>query len=302
MITEDQLEQLAIQWFQDTGWNYVHGAVIAPEAEPSSQPSPTGRRRNTAEREDFRAVVLKGRLAEAVRRLNPKLPESAVEEVVHVVTKPEHISLVTNNREFHRMLINGVRVEYVATRETYRETLTPALSQEEREEDCRVVDHALLIDFEYPSRNDFLVVSQFTVAGKKKPRRPDLVCFVNGLPLGLIELKNPADQQANVWKAFDQLQTYQAEISDLLVFNQALVVSDWESQPLWQKPPCTPFHSTKALKISANDLAPARMTLATRRGELRSTETMNGPWGSRHVLLKTWPTGFPCPIRGAERS
>ena len=76
MITEDQLEQLAIQWFQDTGWNYVHGAVIAPEGV-------------AAEREDFRAVVLKGRLAEAVRRLNPKLPESAVEEVVHVVTKPE---------------------------------------------------------------------------------------------------------------------------------------------------------------------------------------------------------------------
>lgn len=77
MITEDQLEQLAIQWFQDTGWNYVHGALIAPEGV-------------AAEREDFRAVVLKGRLAEAVRRLNPKLPESAVEEVVHVVTKPEH--------------------------------------------------------------------------------------------------------------------------------------------------------------------------------------------------------------------
>ncbi len=77
MITEDQLEQLAIQWFQDTGWNHVHGAVIAPEGV-------------AAEREDFRAVVLKGRLAEAVRRLNPKLPESAVEEVVHVVTKPEH--------------------------------------------------------------------------------------------------------------------------------------------------------------------------------------------------------------------
>ncbi len=91
MITEDQLEQLAIQWFQDTGWNHVHGAVIAPE-------------RVSAEREDFLAVVLKGRLAEAVRRLNPKLPVSAVEEVrrhvampgqvVHVVTKPEHPSLV----------------------------------------------------------------------------------------------------------------------------------------------------------------------------------------------------------------
>lgn len=101
MITEEQLEQLAIQWFQDTGWNHAHGAVIAPEAEPkgpSPRPSPSGRGRNTAEREDFRAVVLKGRLAEAVRRLNPKLPESVVEEVVHVVTKPEHPSLGQSSR------------------------------------------------------------------------------------------------------------------------------------------------------------------------------------------------------------
>jgi type I restriction enzyme R subunit len=195
MITEDQLEQLAIQWFQETGWNYVHGAVIAPEGV-------------AAEREDFRAVVLKGRLAEAVRRLNPKLPESAVEEVVHVVTKPEHPSLVQSNRAFHRYLMDGVLVEF-----------TNAKGEKE-------ADYAQLVDFTWASRNDFLVVNQFTITGTKKPRRPDLVCFVNGLPLGLIELKNPADQQADVWKAFDQLQTYQAEISDLLVFNEALVVSD----------------------------------------------------------------------------
>jgi type I restriction enzyme R subunit len=195
MITEDQLEQLAIQWFQDTGWNHVHGAVIAPEGV-------------AAEREDFRAVVLKGRLAEAVRRLNPKLPESAVEEVVHVVTKPEHPSLVQSNRAFHRYLMDGVMVEF-----------TNAKGEKE-------ADYAQLVDFTWASRNDFLVVNQFTITGTKKPRRPDLVCFVNGLPLGLIELKNPADQQADVWKAFDQLQTYQAEISDLLVFNEALVVSD----------------------------------------------------------------------------
>jgi type I restriction enzyme, R subunit len=115
MITEDPLEQLAIQWFQDTGWNYVHGTVIAPEAEPkgpSPRPSPTGRGGNTSEREDFRVVVLKGRLAEAVRRLNPKLPESAVEEVVHVVTKPEHPLLVQSNRAFHRYLMDGVLVEF----------------------------------------------------------------------------------------------------------------------------------------------------------------------------------------------
>ncbi len=104
MITEDQLEQLAIQWFQDTGWNHVHGAVIAPEGV-------------AAEREDFRAVVLNGRLAEAVRRFNLKLPESAVEEVrrrvampgqvVHVVTKPEPPSLVQNNRAFHLLRLDG---------------------------------------------------------------------------------------------------------------------------------------------------------------------------------------------------
>ena len=162
MITEDQLEQLSIQWFQDTGWNYVHGAVIAPEGV-------------AAEREDFRAVVLKGRLAEAVRRLNPKLPESAVEEVVHVVTKPEHPSLVQNNRAFHRSLMDGVLVEFTN-------------AQGEKE-----ADHAQLVDFTWAGRNDFLVVNQFTVTGTKKPRRQDLVCFVNGLPLGLIELKNPAD-------------------------------------------------------------------------------------------------------------
>ena len=143
-----------------------------------------------------------------MRRLNPRLPESAVEEVVHVVTKPEHPSLVQNNRAFHRYLMDGVLVEFTN-------------AQGEKE-----AHYAQLVDFTWASRNDFLVVNQFTITGTKKPRRPDLVCFVNGLPLGLIELKNPADKQADVWKAFDQLQTYQAEISDLLVFNEALVVSD----------------------------------------------------------------------------
>ena len=195
MITEDQLEQLAIQWFQDTGWSYVNGTVISPEGE-------------APEREDFRSVVLKGRLAEAVSRLNPKLPPDAVAEVVHVALTPEHPSLVQKNRAFHRLLIHGVRVEF-----------TNAAGEKE-------VDHAQLIDFQHPERNDFLVVNQFTVTGTKKPRRPDLVVMVNGLPLGLIELKNPADTQADVWKAFSQLQTYKEEISDLLVFNEALVVSD----------------------------------------------------------------------------
>jgi type I restriction enzyme R subunit len=195
MITEDQLEQLAIQWFQETGWSYANGADLAPEGA-------------TPERADFRTVVLKGRLAAAVKRLNPKLPPAAVEEVVHVVTTPTETSLPRNNRAFHRLLMDGVKIEF-----------TNAKGDKE-------TDHAQLVDFQKPSNNDFLVVNQFTVTGTKKPRRPDLVVFINGLPLGIVELKNPADKNADVWKAYTQLQTYKDEISDLLVFNEALVVSD----------------------------------------------------------------------------
>lgn len=195
MITEDQLEQLAIKWFQDTGWSYVNGADLAPEGA-------------TPERADFRAVVLKARLAAAVQRLNPQFPPTTVHEVVHVVTTPTETGLARGNYAFHRLLIDGVKVEFTN-------------AQGEKE-----TDHAQLIDFQNPVKNDFLAVNQFTVTGTKKPRRPDLVVFVNGLPLGIIELKNPADTNADVWKAYQQLQTYKEEIADLLVFNEALVVSD----------------------------------------------------------------------------
>jgi type I restriction enzyme R subunit len=195
MITEDQLEQHAIQWFQDTGWSYASGTDLAPEAA-------------TPERADFRTVVLKARLASAVRQLNPKLPLAAVEEVVHVATTPTETSLPRNNRAFHRLLMDGVKIEFINT-DGEKET-----------------DHAQFIDFQNPANNDFLVLNQFTVTGTKKPRRPDLVAFVNGLPLAIIELKNPADTNADVWKAYQQLQTYKDEIADLLVYNEALVVSD----------------------------------------------------------------------------
>ena len=195
MITEDQLEQLAIQWFQDTGWNFANGADLAPEGTKS-------------ERADFRAIVLKARLATAVRRLNPRLPPVAVEEIVHIVTTPTEATLPRKNRAFHRLLMDGVKIEF-----------TNAHGEKE-------TDHAQFIDFQNPVNNDFLVLNQLTVVGTKKPRRPDLVIFVNGLPLGIIELKNPADTNADVWKAYQQLQTYKDEVADLLVFNEALVVSD----------------------------------------------------------------------------
>lgn len=195
MINETELEHLALQWFRETGWSVANGADLAPEGDKP-------------ERADFRVVVLKDRLAAAVRELNPELPDSAVEEVVHVVTTPDETGLVRRNRAFHRMLMNGLKVEYT------------------RADGEKDVSDVLLVDFHTPAKNDFLVVNQFTVTGAKKPRRPDLVAFVNGLPLGIIELKNPADANADVWKAYSQLQTYKEEIPDLLTYNEALVVSD----------------------------------------------------------------------------
>lgn len=149
MITEEHLEQLAIQWFRDTGWTYASGAQLAPES-PAS------------ERIGFRAAVLRARLVAPVQRLNPKLPSAAVEEVLHIVVTPTEASLPRNNRALHRLLMGGVKVEFTNAR---------------GEKD---IDHAQLIDFQNPGRNDFLVVNQFTVNGTKQPRRPDLVAFVNG--------------------------------------------------------------------------------------------------------------------------
>jgi type I restriction enzyme, R subunit len=195
MIDENQLEQLAIQWFRDTGWSYAHGPEIAPEG-------------SAPERADFREVVLRSRLAEAVARLNPAFPTATVDEVVNFVSKPEQPSLAQNNYNFHRLIIEGVAVNF---------------TNSAGEADS---DQARLVDFQEPKNNDFLVVNQFTVSGSKQPRRPDMVVFVNGLPLAVIELKNPADENADIWKAYDQLQTYKDEIGDLFCFNEALVISD----------------------------------------------------------------------------
>ena len=194
-IKESKLEDLSVSWFQDTGWIYAHGPDIAPEGA-------------APERSDFRVVILKNRLASAISRLNPKLPPAAVEEVIQLASKPGEPSLAQNNRAFHRLLLGGVPIDF---------------ANAEGEPDS---DVARLIDFQNPANNDFLVVNQFTVTGTKQPRRPDLVAFVNGLPLFDIELKNPADENTDIWEAFDQIQTYKDEISDLYIFNEALVVSD----------------------------------------------------------------------------
>ena len=194
MITEDHLEQLALTWFRDSGWEYCYGPDIAPDG-------------TAPERADYRQVVLAVRLLDALRRLNPDIPEVVLDEVVHRVGKLHEPSLIQSNRVFHELLLDGVAVEVEV-------------------DGVKRGDRVRLMDFEHPENNRFLVVNQFTIQGIKQPRRPDLVCFINGLPIAVLELKNPATEQADIWSAFNQLETYKAEIADLFVFNEALVISD----------------------------------------------------------------------------
>ena len=193
-ITEQQLEDTAITWFQQLGWQYANGADIAPDGE---QPART----------DYRQTVLREHLLAALMRINPYIPAAALEQAAHELLTVNEPLLVARNRRVHRLLLSGIPVEF-------------SVGEEKR------TDLVNLIDFTNPHNNDFLLVSQFTVTGSKQPRRPDLVAFVNGLPLAVIELKNPANEQADIWDAFNQIQTYKDEISDLFNTNVAVVVSD----------------------------------------------------------------------------
>jgi len=194
MINEDQVEQLAIEWFQELGYDYLHGCDIAPDS-------------STPERNNYQEVLLSSRLHTALTKLNPTLPKTAIDEAVHLLQKPQHATLIQNNRAFHKMLLQGISVEI-------------------KGEETTKGDVVKIIDFQNPDNNDFLVVNQFTIKGTKGNRRPDLVVFINGIPISVIELKNPADENADIFKAYNQLQTYKDEIEDLFVYNEALVISD----------------------------------------------------------------------------
>lgn len=194
MINEDQVEQLAIEWFKELGYDYLCGYDIAPDS-------------NDPQRSNFQEVLLKHRLHVSLSKLNPTLPSSAIDEAVHVLQKPQHASLIQNNRAFHQMLLQGVSVEIKNGDEAKGEVVK-------------------LIDFHNIEANDFLVVNQYTIKGTKGNRRPDIVVFINGLPISILELKNPADENADIFKAYNQLQTYKDEIEDLFVYNEALIISD----------------------------------------------------------------------------
>jgi type I restriction enzyme R subunit len=193
-MNEDELEQLCLDWFRYNSWDVAYGPDISPD---SYKP----------ERSDYHEVVLKRYLHESLLRINPHLPESAIEQAIALVLKPDSLDLTTSNRAFHRLLLEGVPVEY-------------------QKDDRTIHDHAFIIDFENLANNRFLAVNQFTIQGTKQPRRPDVVCFINGLPIAVLELKSPNDENTDIWDAFNQLQTYKNEINDLFVFNEALVVSD----------------------------------------------------------------------------
>jgi len=194
-LNESIVEDAALDWFRELGYAVENGPTIAPgEAE--------------SERDTFGDVVLVRRLREAIMRLNPLVPADAREDGLRKVLRVVTPSLTQTNRAFHRMLRDGVPVEYP------------------RPGGGIAGDHVRLVDFADPRKNDWLVVNQFTVIEGQHNRRPDLVVFLNGLPLGLIELKNAADEDADIWAAYRQLQTYKSEIPSLLHYNAALVVSD----------------------------------------------------------------------------
>ena len=194
-VSESTVEAVALDWLASLDWAVLHGPDIAPDT-------------SAAERADHGEVVLTTRLRSALARLNPDLPDDALEDALRRLTRPAGATLEARNRDFHRMAVAGLDVEYPDT-------------------DGRVRgDKVRVLDFDEPASNDWLAVNQFTVVENKHERRPDIVLFVNGLPLAVIELKNPADENASISSAFHQLQTYKAEIPSLFTFNAALVVSD----------------------------------------------------------------------------
>nr|WTA67196.1 type I restriction endonuclease subunit R [Micromonospora sp. NBC_00855] len=194
-MNEEIVEQAALGWFESLGYDTRRGADISPGAESPLRP-------------DHESVVLEPRLHVALRRINAHLPEQAVEQAMRVVTRAPEPTLEQNNRWFHRLLTDGVDVEYRTANGDNR------------------TDKAWLLDSNDPARNDLLVVHQLTVKSGNSARRPDLVVFVNGLPIAVVELKDPTDEQADLWKAYRQLQEYKRTIPPLFTYNEIMVTSD----------------------------------------------------------------------------
>ncbi|MGZ4972875.1 MAG: type I restriction endonuclease subunit R, partial [Limisphaerales bacterium] len=193
-MTEDQLEQETLGWLTEVGYTSINGPDIAVDGV-------------AAERSNYLQVILVERLRQAVNRLNSAIPLVAREDALQQVLNLDAPGLLAANRHFHRLLVNGVPVEYQKDGETRG-------------------DFVRLIDFSNVTANEWLAVNQFSIKGPKHTRRPDIILLINGLPLALLELKNPADENADIWKAFDQIQTYKEQIPDVFQYNEVLVIAD----------------------------------------------------------------------------
>lgn len=194
LVIEDHVELQSIELFKELGYQYVYGYDIAVNGD-------------TPERTDYRSVVLKDRLLSALTRINSDIPKSAIDTALSQLMNPNIPAMMSCNRQVHSWLTKGVKVTYQEGNETVGKQLK-------------------VIDFDNPENNDWLVVNQFTIQGQKQNRRPDVLVMLNGLPLSVLELKNPADEHADIWAAYNQLQTYKNDIPDLFNYNTCLVISD----------------------------------------------------------------------------
>ncbi|MBU0473967.1 MAG: type I restriction endonuclease subunit R [Bacteroidetes bacterium] len=193
-ITENDIELLAIEQLEKLGYNYIYAPDIAPD---SDKP----------ERESFEDVLLVNRLKLAVNRINSTIPTDAREDAIKQIMRLSSPELISNNETFHRMLTEGIKVTYKKNGDTRG-------------------DYVWLIDFNNPENNEFLVANQFTVVENNVNKRPDIIIFINGIPLVVIELKNPAVDNATIMSAFKQLDTYKKAIPSLFTYNGFLIISD----------------------------------------------------------------------------
>ncbi|HIP83576.1 MAG TPA: type I restriction endonuclease subunit R, partial [Desulfocapsa sulfexigens] len=193
-ITENAIENFCIELLEKQGYEYLYAPDIAPDSDKPLRSS-------------FEEVLLSARLRDAVARINPTIPYDARQEAIKEISRIHSPELLTNNEHFHRMLTEGVKVSY-------------------QKDGNQRGDLVWLVDFENPQNNDFVVTNQFTVIENGVNKRPDVVLFVNGLPLVVIELKNAADENASIKSAYKQLQTYKATIPSLFTYNGLMIISD----------------------------------------------------------------------------
>jgi type I restriction enzyme R subunit len=193
-FSEQELEQAALEWFEELGYEIVFGPEISPEGD-------------YAERNDYSDVILEARLRDALYRINSNVPSEGIEEAIRKIKIPQNPGLVINNQEFQKMITDGVDVSY-------------------QKENRIKYDKVWLFDFEDILNNDWLVANQFTVIENTIEKRPDLVVFVNGMPLVVIELKSSSDEEVGISEGYNQLQTYKSAIPSLFTYNSFMVSSD----------------------------------------------------------------------------